>query len=110
MVSHLFFYQLALITLVWLFVMLLYAWPSDRTRCPSLAAPIAPRRKPSTAAKPFAGLTHKPHCALCEEEAMHPQLPSPLPPDPMPPTNRRPRTVDTTAHFCPQTNCEYRGW
>ena len=32
MVSHLFFYQLALIALVWLFFLLLYAWPSDRTR------------------------------------------------------------------------------
>jgi hypothetical protein len=30
MVSHPFFYQLALIALVWLYVMLLYAWPSDR--------------------------------------------------------------------------------
>jgi hypothetical protein len=30
MVSHPFFYQLALIALVWLYVMLFYAWPSDR--------------------------------------------------------------------------------
>ena len=30
MVSHPFFYQLALIALVWLYVMLLYAWPRDR--------------------------------------------------------------------------------
>ena len=30
MVSHPFFYQLALIALVWLYVMLLYAWLSDR--------------------------------------------------------------------------------
>ena len=28
----------------------------------------------------------------------------------MPPTNRRPRTVDTSAHFCPHTGCDYRGW
>jgi transposase-like protein/IS1 family transposase len=108
--SHLFLYQLALIALVWLFVMLLYAWPRERARHPSSAAPIAPRRKRSTEPKPFAGLTHKPHCALCEEEALHPKPPSPLPPDPMPPTHRRPRTVETTAHFCPHTNCEYRGW
>ena len=44
MVSHLFFYQLALIVLVWLFVMLLYAWPSDRVRRPTPAAPLVPRR------------------------------------------------------------------
>jgi IS1 family transposase len=28
----------------------------------------------------------------------------------MPPTNRRPRTVDTSRHFCPHTECDYRGW
>jgi IS1 family transposase len=28
----------------------------------------------------------------------------------MPPTNRRPRMVDTSMHFCPHTGCDYRGW
>jgi IS1 family transposase len=28
----------------------------------------------------------------------------------MPPTHRRPRTVDTSMHFCPHTDCAYRGW
>jgi IS1 family transposase len=28
----------------------------------------------------------------------------------MPPTHRRPRTVDTSRHFCPHTKCDYRGW
>src|SRR5215471_11815525 len=28
----------------------------------------------------------------------------------MPPTNRRPRTVDTSRHFCPHPECDYRGW
>src|SRR5262245_71728 len=28
----------------------------------------------------------------------------------MPPTHRRPRTVDTSRHFCPHTDCAYRGW
>jgi hypothetical protein len=32
MVSHLFFYQLALITLVWLFLVLHYAWPRERAK------------------------------------------------------------------------------
>jgi len=32
MVSHLFFSQFALIALVWLFFLLLYAWPRDRAR------------------------------------------------------------------------------
>jgi IS1 family transposase len=28
----------------------------------------------------------------------------------MPPTNRRPRTVDTSQHFCPHAGCDDRGW
>jgi hypothetical protein len=28
----------------------------------------------------------------------------------MPPTNRRPREVDTSMHFCPHSDCDYRGW
>jgi IS1 family transposase len=28
----------------------------------------------------------------------------------MPATNRRPRTVDTSQHFCPHGGCRYRGW
>jgi len=28
----------------------------------------------------------------------------------MPLTNRRPRTVDTSRHFCPHSHCDYRGW
>jgi IS1 family transposase len=28
----------------------------------------------------------------------------------MPSTNRRPRTVDTSQHFCPHGGCRYRGW
>jgi hypothetical protein len=40
MVSHLFFYQLALIALAWLFFLLLYAWPSDRARVKSKDAAL----------------------------------------------------------------------
>src|SRR5262245_51108723 len=40
MVSHLFFYQLTLITLVWLCVMLHWAWPSDSAAaCSTTLAP-----------------------------------------------------------------------
>jgi hypothetical protein len=38
MVSHLFFYQLVLIALVWLCVMLQWAWPSD----PAAVCPTTP--------------------------------------------------------------------
>ena len=46
MVSHLFFYQLVLIALVWLCVMLQWAWPSDpATACPTTPEPPPPRPK-----------------------------------------------------------------
>jgi IS1 family transposase len=28
----------------------------------------------------------------------------------MPPTNRRPRVIETSMHFCPHARCDYRGW
>ena len=51
-----------------------------------------------------------PHCALCERETGETPPTPPPRPDPMPPTHRRPRTVDTSRHFCPHTECDYRGW
>src|SRR4029453_13486985 len=111
MISHLFFYQLILIALVWLFFMLHNAWPSDRLlEREQPLTPVRPRRQRSNEPTPFAGLTYKPHCALCGHEATHPKLPPPVRPDSMPPPNRRPRTVDTAMHFCPHRNCDYRGW
>ena len=108
MVSHLFYYQLAVLALVWLFVLLHVTGSKPGLLAPPM--PAKPKRTRSTAPKLFAGLTHRPHCALCEQETVHPNPPAPVPPDPMPPTNRRPRTVDTSRHFCPHTDCDYRGW
>jgi hypothetical protein len=111
MIPHLFFYQLAVLGFLWLCVMLHAAWPSRCTTAQGTPAqPIMPRRQRSKDPKPFAGLPHKPHCALCEHEAAHPPAPPPVPPEPMPPTHRRPRTVDTSRHFCPHAGCRYRGW
>ena len=61
MIPSLYFYQLVLITLVWLFLMLYYAWPSDSPPCQSPPARLTRRRHRSTAPKPFAGLTQQPH-------------------------------------------------
>jgi IS1 family transposase/transposase-like protein len=108
MVSHLFYYQLALLAIIWLFVMLHVTWSEPGLTTP--AVPAQPKRKRSTEPQPFAGLTHKPHCALCDQETRHTAPASPLRPDPMPPTNRRPRTVDTSMHFCPHLGCDYCGW
>ena len=113
MASHHFFYQLALFTLIWL-VVALHFTPLKRTviapETPADPEPVKPKRPRSQEPKPFEGRTQKPPCALCERETTHPQAPPPVPPAPMPETNRRPRTVDTTRHFCPHFGCDYRGW
>ena len=72
--------------------------------------PAQPKRKRSSEPKPFAGLTHTPLCALCEHEAVETAPAPPRRPDPRPPTHRRPRTVDTSTHLWPHTDCDYRGW
>jgi IS1 family transposase len=111
MVSHLFYYQLALLALLWLFVMLPLNWPRRSESPPPVpATPLKAKRKRSTEPKAFAGLTHKPHCALCERETGETPPAPPPRPTPMPPTHRRPRTVDTSMHFCPHPDCDYRGW
>ena len=110
MVPPLFFYELGLIALAWLFLMLCWWGPNAVVRRQPIAPSPLPRRKRSPAPKAFAGLTTKPHCALCEREAAHPQPAPPVPPEPMPPTNRRSRTVDTSQHCCPHAGCRYRGW
>jgi IS1 family transposase len=110
MASTLFFYQLVLFALVCLVLILHALWSRDRkVEYRSLPKSLAPLRKRSKAPKPFAGLTHKPYCAACEE-ATHLKLPPPVPPDPMPMSHRRPRRIDTSMHFCPHATCKYRGW
>jgi hypothetical protein len=110
MVSHLFYDQLALLALVWLFVMLPLGWPRrSATLTTAPATPIPPTRQRSTEPKTFAGLTHKPPCALCEQEPLHTAPAAPRRPEPMPPTHRRPRTVDTSRHLCPHLGCDDRG-
>ena len=111
MIPHLVYYQLGILVLLWLCLMLPYLWPSPPGGAPKTPTqPIRPQRKRSTEPKPFAGLTHKPHCALCEQEIGARAPAPPRRPAPIPPTNRRPRTVDTSMHFCPHTDCDDRGW
>jgi hypothetical protein len=102
MVSHLFFYQLVLIALVWLCLMLQWAWPSApaavRPTAPEPPPPVPKRHRERT---PFAGLTKKPLCDACEHgNAPRPQPPSAPPPRLVPARGRR-RQVDTSTHFCP---------
>jgi hypothetical protein len=58
MVSHLFFYQLVLVALVWLCLGLHWVWPSDpATVCPTAPEPPPPVPKRPQEPKSFAGLT-----------------------------------------------------
>ena len=110
MVSHLFFYQLVLIALVWLCLMLHWVWPSDpAAACPPTPEPPPPRPKRQREPKPFAGLTTKPPCDACEHAtAPRPQAPAAPPPascprggaaarSTPPPISARTRTVPIAA-------------
>jgi hypothetical protein len=106
MVSHLFFYQLTLIALVWLCVMLQWMWPSAPTTvCPTPPEPTPPPPKRHREPKPFEGFITKPPCDACEHaSAPHLETPSPPPPRIVPTRGRR-RQVDTSTHFCPTPDC-----
>jgi hypothetical protein len=110
MVSHLLYYQLALLALVWLFVMLQVAESRRGAPIPPTATSIKPKSTRSNAPKPFNGLTKKPHGALCARDTTPPKAPPPVPPDPLVPTTRRPREVDPSRPFWPHHDCDDRGW
>jgi IS1 family transposase len=111
MIPQQFFYQLVVLGLLWLFVMLHYAWPSRCMASPHKPAkPIMPPPKRSSDPKPFPGLTRKPPCASCEQAHEHDPQPPGCPPPRKVSTRGRPRQVDTSSHFCPHPHCAYRGW
>ena len=112
MVSHLVFYQLGLIALMWVFLMLSGLWPSEPAAARLMPPkPLRPRCKPSKKPKPFPGLTRKPCCAACKQAIEAPKLqPSPPPPPTIASTRGRRRHVDTSQHFCPAPDCRYGGW
>ena len=68
MVPTLFFSQLVLVALVWLCVMLQWAWSSGCATAPLTPShPTLPRPKRRREPKPFAGVTHKPPCDACAQ-------------------------------------------
>jgi hypothetical protein len=108
MVSPHVFYQLALLAVIWLFVMLHLTGAKPGRPAPPVSA--KPKRKRATEPKAFEGLTQKPHCARCEQASGDTPPAPPRRPAPMPPTHRRPRTVDPALPFCPHTDGDDRGW
>jgi hypothetical protein len=112
MVPHHCVYQLVLFALLWLCVILHLTRPKPAvvaSAAPVLPKPLTPKGHRSHEPKPFAGLTQKPYCALCEQETGE-RPPGPwVRPDPMPVTNRRPRESDPSRPFCPHSQCAYRG-
>jgi IS1 family transposase len=75
---------------------------------PAVTKPPRATREP----KPFAGITRKPDCPACEQEAG--LQPSASAPNALPPrmtfTRGRHRYIETTGHFCPRATCSYHGW
>src|SRR5499433_1764955 len=111
MIPHLFFYQLVLIALVWVFLMLYGLWPLEPAAVrPTPPKPVTPPRKRSCAPQPFIGPTRKPPCDACEEGVAPRREPPCAPPPLMVSTRGRRRQVDTSQQFCPAPDCRYGGW
>src|SRR5262245_40826969 len=111
MVSHLFFYQLGLVALVWVCLILHWVWPSACAPAPPTPPQPTPlRRQRRHEPKPFVGLTTKPHCDACEHRSEPPPQTPAAPPPRLVPARGRRRHVDTSTHFCPNPDCAYRGW
>jgi transposase-like protein len=111
MVDNLLVHELLLVGLLWLGVLLYKGWARDRSAtCLPTGQPSTPLNKCSRDPKPFAGLTHKPRCAACEQ-APAPSSPAPLaPPQLLRSPQGRPSQVDSSAQFCPTPSCAYYGW
>jgi hypothetical protein len=96
MVDNLLSLDLLLIVFLWLGVMLYERWARNRSAIgPTTRKLATPLPKHFRNPKPFPGLTHKPHCTLCEQ-ASAPASPAPLvPPVLLSSSAGRPRQVDT---------------
>ena len=107
MQSDLAFSLVAAVVLILLVALSRWLWRGGKAVS---AATKLPRAKHDP--KPFAGLTRKPDCPACEQEAgVHPSAAAPSAPPPrIIFTRGRHRHVDTTRHFCPQASCSYHGW
>jgi IS1 family transposase/transposase-like protein len=98
------FYLFICVVLVLLCLLLRRLWHNGKT---ASTAPTPPRRTRDP--KPFAGLTSKPQCDLCEQGVISDRQAPGAPPPRMMLTRGRRRQVDTSGHFCPHAECSYHG-
>jgi IS1 family transposase/transposase-like protein len=111
MVDNLLSPDLLLIVLLWLGGILYKRWARNRSATGQTPRkPATPPRKHCQDPQPYPGLTHKPHCALCEQAPAPALAALRVPPAPLPCSLGRPRQVDTSGQFCPQPRCLYYGW
>jgi len=107
MVRNPLFHEFLLLTLLWLGVHRNWRWQ----RGPATTHPPVQRTKGSPKPhQPFAGLTHKPHCAACEQDQNPVDQPPLVPPARIVSTRGRPRAVDTHHAYWPTKTCPYYGW
>jgi IS1 family transposase len=106
MQRNLTFYLVTGVVLILLVVLTRWRWRGGKAVPDAAKLPRAQR-----APKPFAGLTQKPACPACEQEArIHLLAAAPSAPPPrMIFIRGRRRHVETTGHFCPHAACAYHG-
>ena len=107
MVHDLVFHTLLLLGILGLSASLIWIW--RRRHAATSHATTRATRRPQTHT-PYPGLTYRPSCAACEDEAQEQAKTLPSVPSPMVPIRGCPRTVDTQHHFCPSPRCDYYGW
>jgi hypothetical protein len=111
MVDNLLCLDLLLIVLLWLGGLRYNKRARNRSAtCLTPRRPAAPLHPHSQEPQPLPGLTHQPHCALCEQVPASVSAAPRVPPAPLPASPGRPRQVDTPKPFCPQPCCAYYGW
>jgi hypothetical protein len=109
--DDLFFYQLLLLVLLWLYVLASWEWTQSRPTVPEAPMLDKPPPKRRQNPKPFAGLTHTPRCPACAQQGQESATSSPSAPPPVIVHTRGcPRQVDPSAQFCPNPDCDYYGW
>ena len=105
------YHDLLLLGLLWLSMLLYWAWLRGRSATsPTFPSPAKSIKKRTQQPKPFAGLLHKPLCDACEHAAESRPQPPCAPPPRLTFTRGRQRTVETQQQFCPDEDCSYYGW